>query len=402
MRFSPRIRLSERALLILLAAVQFTHIMDFMIMMPLAPQLMRELEISAAGFSGLIASYTISAGVAGLLAAPFVDRFDRRVVLLVCYAGFIVGTSACALSDSAGSLMVARSISGAFGGISTATVLAIVGDLIPLERRGAAMGIVMTAFSAAAAFGVPFGLFLAQVFRWESPFFLLVGMGLIVEGMLLVFLPHVRGHLAAGPPASWKNFFSLLSDGNAWRALLLMVSLVFGHFTIIPFLSPHLVFNLHFPERYLAGVYVLGGMLTIVTAPLIGRLSDRWGRARVFTWLVCVAAVIIFLLTHAGPMPVVATLALTGVFFVFASGRYVPAQAVLTSAVAASRRGAFMSLVSCTRDLCTGVAAMLAGRVVVLNGGALEGVSKLGWMAVLVSLVSIWLIRRVRPVREPR
>lgn len=385
-------------MLVLLAAVQFTHIMDFMIMMPLGPMLMRELSLSAAEFSMLIAAYTVMAGIVGLATAPFIDRFDRRTVLLASYVGFIAGTYACAVSESAGSLLVARAVCGAFGGVANATLLAIVGDLVPAQRRGAAMGIVMTSFSAAAALGVPFGLFLAQQFRWETPFMLLVGIALVVEVLLFVFLPHVRGHLADGPPPSWKNFLSLLADGNAWRALLLTVSLVFGHFTIIPFLSPHLVFNLKLPESYLALVYVIGGALTIVTAPWIGRLSDRLGRAQVFTAVVCAAVVVVFLLTNAGPLPPAGTLVLTGLFFIFASGRYVPAQAVLTSAVTASRRGAFMSLTACTRDLCTGVAAVMAGKVVQRTPDALLHVNWLGWLAVSVSLLSVWLIRRVKVV----
>ncbi len=385
-------------MLVLLAAVQFTHIMDFMIMMPLGPMLMRELSLSASEFSLLIAAYTMMAGIVGLATAPFIDRFDRRTVLLASYVGFIAGTYACAVSHSAGTLLVARALCGAFGGVANATILAIVGDLVPAQRRGAAMGIVMTSFSAAAAFGVPFGLFLAQQFQWETPFLMLVGIALLVEGLLFVFLPHVRAHLADGPPPSWKNFLALLTDGNAGRALLLTVSLVFGHFTIIPFLSPHLVFNLKLPEGYLALVYVIGGALTIVTAPWIGHLSDRLGRARVFTVVVCGAVVIVILLTNAGPLPVAGTLVLTGLFFIFASGRYVPAQAALASAVTASRRGAFMSLTACTRDLCTGVAAIMAGKVVLRTPDALLHVNWLGWLAVSVSLLSIWLIRRVKAV----
>lgn len=395
---SKPFHLPERALLLLLAAVQFTHIMDFMIMMPLGPQLMRVLSISASQFSLLIAAYTMTAGVIGFLAAPFMDRFDRRVILLGAYAGFILGTYACASSETFGQLLLARAICGAFGGISNATILAVVGDLVPTARRGAAMGIIMTSFSAAAAFGVPFGLFLAQRFRWETPFVLIVGIALVVEVLLALWMPHVRGHLAGGPPPSLKNFGILLSDSNAWRGLLLMVSLVFGHFTIIPFLSPHLVSNLKYPESRLAFVYIVGGVLTVVTSPLIGRLSDRFGRARVFTVLVLVAVTIISILTHAGTLPAPTTLVITGLFFVFASGRFVPAQAVLTSAVPSARRGAFMSLTACTRDLCSGLAAVLAGRVVVQTPGGLLHVGWLGWLAVGTSLLSIWLIRRVRTV----
>ena len=167
-------------MLLLLAAVQFTHILDFMVMMPLGEMLMRELSITPTGFSHLVAAYTISAGVVGLLAAPFMDRFDRRKALLVTYAGFILGTLACALSQNATTLLIARAICGAFGGISGATVLAIVGDIVPPQRRATGMGIIMSAFAVAAAVGVPFGLFLAQKFRWEMPFFLVAGFAVVI------------------------------------------------------------------------------------------------------------------------------------------------------------------------------------------------------------------------------
>lgn len=401
MRLAHRFQLSELTILFLLAAVQFTHIMDFMIMMPLAPQLMRELAITPAQFSELIAAYTVLSGGVGLICAPFMDRFDRRTILITAYVGFILGTWGCAVSETASHLIVARAICGAFGGISNATILAIVADLVPPHRRGAAMGIIMTSFSAAAAFGVPFGLYLAQQFRWEAPFYVLVGISTLVEIALFLFLPHVRGHLQEGPPPSLKNFVELLRNGNAWSGLLLVVSLVFGHFTIIPFLSPHLVFNLKLPEKYLAFVYILGGIATIITAPRIGKLSDRFGRVRVFTCLLSCAVVVIGVLTNAGPAPVPVILFLTVVFFIFASGRYVPAQAVLSSAVHASQRGAYMSLTACTRDLCTGLAAIAAGHIVVRTDDRLQNVHLLGWIAILVSIASMLFIRQVRAVDEP-
>ncbi len=398
----PRIRLSERGLLILLATVQFTHIMDFMIMMPLGPQLMRDLSISAGQFSFLIAAYTLSAGAIGLLSAPFIDRFDRRRVLLTSYAGFTLGTLACGLAHTADQLMAARAICGAFGGISGATILAIVGDLIPGPRRGAAMGIIMTAFSAAAAIGVPFGLFLAQQFRWETPFLLIVGAALVVWTLLAFALPAVRDHLIDGPPESWRNFGLLLRDSNAWRGLALMASLVFGHFTIIPFLSPHLVFNLALPERLLFVVYVIGGVLTVVTAPLIGRFSDRHGRSRVFAVVSIAAILIVVTLTQLGPTPIPATLVVTGLFFIFASGRFVPAQAALASAVSSPRRGAYMSLTACTRDFCGGLASLLAGWVVVNTPDGLLHVDWLGYLTAAFSLLGIWLIRRVLTIQDPQ
>src|SRR6184192_1030333 len=213
-------RLSERSLLLLLAAVQFTHIVDFMILMPLGPQLMRDLHIGPGHFSALVAAYTIASGVVGLLATPFIDRFDRRKLLLFAYAGFSAGTLACALSQDTATLFTARALSGAFGGLSTSMVMSIVGDVVPAERRAAGVGIVMTAFSAAAAVGVPFGLQLTQYFRWEAPFFMLAGIAGVMWLVAFLGLPPVRGHLDDGSGDPTRAFRELLRDANAGRALV--------------------------------------------------------------------------------------------------------------------------------------------------------------------------------------
>ncbi len=388
-------QLSERSLLLLLATVQFTHIMDFMIMMPLGPQLMRELQIGPGRFTAFVAVYTVSSGVVGLLTAPFIDRFDRRKLLLFAYAGFMVGTLACAFSHNATTLLVARVVSGAFGGLSTSMVMSIIGDVIPAERRAAGMGIVMTAFSVAAAVGIPFGLKLAQVFRWEAPFFMLVAIASVVWVVAWLRLPPVRGHLENG--MAKRAFAELLRDANAGRALLFMIAMVFGHFAIIPLLSPYLVFNVGLPESDLFLVYFTGGALTVFTAPYIGRLADRLGRFRVFTGLVVVASAVTLFITHSGPLPVWAVLVSGGLFFVFASGRFVPGQAMMTLAVPSSRRGAFMSLSGCARDLAMGVTSSIAGLIVVeAPSGELLNFQWLGWFAVAAGMVSIWLASRVR------
>ena len=389
--------LSEKRLLLLLAAVQFTHIMDFMIMMPLGPQLMRELGISTQQFGGLISSFAITAGVVGLAVAPFTDRFDRRKLLLFCYAGFTLGTLACGLSSNAQTLWVARAVCGAFGGVSGATIMAIVADVVPPERRAHGMGIIMTAFSAAAALGVPFGLKIAQWWKWEAPFLVVATIAAVVWAGLFLILPPVRGHLTGGKFTSGKDFLELLRNSNAWKGLALMVAMIFGHFTIIPYLSPYLVGNVRLPETSLFLVYLTGGAVTIFTGPLIGGLADRHGRFRVYVFLIAGACTVIRLLTSSGPLPVWHTLLLAAFFFTFASGRFVPGQAVISMAVPSARRGAYMSLVACSRDLAAGLTAY-AGGLIVEQGvdGRLLHFEQLGWLAIGASLISLWIFRQVK------
>jgi predicted MFS family arabinose efflux permease len=389
-------RISERVLLLLLAAIQFTHIIDFMILMPMGPQLMRELSISAGRFSALVAAYSVCAGVVGLLASPFIDRFDRRTLMLIAYAGFAVSTAVCGFAPNSSFLLVGRGLAGAFGGVSGALCLTVVGDVIPPERRASAMGIVMTAFAAAAALGVPIGLQLAQWFGWRAPFLVVGTIAVCLWITLTRAIPPLRAHLAhAGNKRD--SFLDLLRDGNAGRAMLFMVALVFGHFTVVPLLSPYLVGNVGFPENRLSLVYLVGGIASVLTAPRIGKLSDRYGRRKVFTIISVIACVVIFAVSHQGRYPVWLVLTLGGCFFTFASGRWVPAQAIMTLAVPASRRGAFMTLSSCARDLASGVSASLGGWIVTTDAtGHVSHFGTLGWIAIGAAILSAVLAHWVR------
>ncbi len=388
---------SERTLLLLLACVQFTHIMDFMVMMPLGPQLMRELDISAAAFGHIISAFALTAGVAGLAMAPFADRFDRKKLLLFCYAGFTLGTLACGLSSTPGMLMAARAMCGAFGGISSATLMTIVADVVPAERRAQGMGIIMTSFSVAAALGVPLGLKLAQWWKWEAPFLAIAAIAALAWVVLAKVLPPVKGHLGRAGADHRKDFLGLLKDRNAWTGIALMVACVMGHFMVIPYLSPYLVGNVGLAEENLFLVYLVGGAVTIFTGPYVGKLADRHGRFAMFVILIACACAIIFHMSTSGPLPLWHILLNAAIFFIFASGRFIPAQAAISLAVPPARRGAYMSLVSCARDLSSGVTAVLGGMIVVKGAnGAMLNFDRLGLLAIVISLGSIWVFRQVQ------
>jgi predicted MFS family arabinose efflux permease len=256
--------------------------------------------------------------------------------------------------------------------------------------------LVGTSFSAAAAVGVPFGLYLAQKFEWEAPFLVLAGLAMVNWILLWKFLPPVRGHLADASSPGLKRFLALLGDANARRGLLFMATLVFGHFAIIPLLAPHLVGDLKLPRELVPAVYLTGGVLSWISGPLIGRWADEHGKVRVFSVLVWAAIAVTLAIALAPPSPVWAIIAVTGSYFVFGSGRFVPGQAIQSMAVQPRDRGAFMSLNGCVRDLAGGLSSGIGGWMVTkADDGSLRHFDRLGWMAVAAALLTLWLVRRV-------
>ncbi|MCR9145170.1 MAG: MFS transporter [bacterium] len=417
----------ELLLLITLAAVQFTHIMDFMIMMPLGPQLMRVFDIDAARFGILVSAYTFSAGASGFLGSFYIDRFDRRRALLVIYTGFLLGTFACAIAPTYGILLGTRILTGVFGGLIGALVLAIVGDAIPFERRGRAMGIVMLAFSAASVLGVPSGLYLANLFEWHAPFYLLVGTGVFVLALVYGTVPTLDGHMRRRLPVARANTVagvvahdgiadcpplpeeqahdvfrvlrSIVSDGNQLRALLLMFLMMIGHFAVIPYISPYMVANVGFSEADILYIYMVGGFSTIFTSPLVGRLADRVGKGRVFVAFVLLTFVPIFLITNLGPASMTAVLAITTLFFIASSGRMIPAMALISSAAPPATRGGFLAVQASVQQLGSGAAAFIGGVLITtLPDGRIADYAHIGYLAIAAGLCCTLLVRYVKPV----
>jgi predicted MFS family arabinose efflux permease len=389
---------NEKWILLTLALVQFTNIMDFMIMMPLGPQLMRIMEMGPQAFSAVVSSYTISAGICGFLGAFLIDRFDRKKALRFAYTGFTLGTLCCGLAPDYISLMAARVLTGAFGGVLGALVLSIVGDLIPAERRGRAMGTVMLAFSAASVFGVPFGLFLANSFNWNAPFLFLALFSLFVGLLIERNIPPVRNHLqpAQAKPTPIQVIRAVSSDRNQLRALAMMACLMLGQFSVIPFLSPYMVANVGFTEQQLPYIYLFGGIATMVSMPLIGKLTDKHGKLRMFTIGIFTSSIPLILITHLPQVPLALALCVTTVFMIFISARMVPASALSTSVAPPASRGSFMSFQSSVQQLFSGIASLISGAVVVKSQtGPLLHYNWVGAMAVAFGFMALFLARKV-------
>lgn len=391
----------EKAILWTLAVINFIHIVDFMILMPLGPQLMRIFEIGPSEFSFLVSSYTFSAGISSFFGAFFLDRFDRKKILLWVYVGFTIGTLGCALSPSYPILLAARVISGVFGGLTSALILAIIGDVIPDERRGRAMGLVMAAFSFASVMGVPLGLFLASLSTWHTPFYILTGLAILSFGMIYKFIPPIREHLGkeVKRPHPLEVISRVTSNSNQMRAITLSVMMMFGQFMIIPFLSPFNVANVGFTEMELTYVYIAGGAFTIFTSPWVGKLSDRHGKLKIFTVFMLLNLIPIGVITHLGVTPIPYVLLITTMFFVTSNGRYVPAAAIITGTAKPENRGSFLSFNSAVQQLAAGIASLAAGMIIGENeAGELTNFHIVGYLAIFFSILCIPLARRVKVV----
>jgi predicted MFS family arabinose efflux permease len=389
---------NEIWILLVLAGLQFAHIVDFMIMMPLGPKLIRTMNINSHDFGALVSVYTFTAGITNLLGAFLLDRYDRKKSTLIIYGGFIVGTIACGFATNYAFLFAARSLAGAFGGLINASVMAIVGDYIPYQRRARAMGIVMASFSVASIAGVPLSIWLANKFDWHAPFFFVGGASVFFMVLFYVLIPPLTRHLNSSETSkSLKQSFavigSILKQRGPLRALGLIAVLMLSQFAIIPFLTTFYVFNLKFPESHIPLIYLVGGALTVVTSPLVGKLSDKYGRAKVFKIFLYVLAAPILILTNLGAgTSIWVVLSVSGLFFVASNGRFVPAMTMITSVVPSHRRGTFMSLVSCVQQVFAGVAAYWAGVLISETvTGELVGFDMVGYLAVVINFAALAL-----------
>lgn len=390
-------------MLITLALIQFTHVMDFMIIMPMGNQLMGIFDIGPPEFGHIVSSYNVTAGLVGFAGAFFVDNFDRKRLLRWMYLGFLLGTLACAFAPGYEWMLLARVLTGAFGGLLSTLMLSIVSDAIPLARRASAMGIVTSGFALASVFGVPFGSFLASEFNWHAPFLFIAAIGLFIQIGLQVFVPAMNSHIQSrnDRPNPLKVLVNLSRNINQRRALFLMSMLMFSQFTLIPFIAPYMELNVGFTRDQVNLIYLFGGLCAVFTAPLVGRLADRIGRLKVFLLFAAFTLIPVLLITHMGMIGVPLALIVTSSFFIAVNGRVVPAMAIITSTTEPQSRGSFMSFNSSVQQLSAGLAAYIAGSIVTKNpDGSLGHYSTVGWIAFAAGLVCMYAATRIKPV-EP-
>jgi predicted MFS family arabinose efflux permease len=372
----------EQRLVWVLAGIQFMQLLDFVLMMPLGPQLMRLFALTPRDFGVLVSVYMFAAALSGVAASAFADRFDRRTLMLTLLAGFVCALAATAAAPSFRALIGAHAAAGAFGGVLSMQVHACLGDTIPDARRGRATGIVMSAFAVASVVGVPTGLLLAGAAGWRAPFAVLAGAALILLVITLRSLPSIRAHLdTRRDEHPFATYARVLGEGNHRRAFLLVALTTFASFSVVPYIAPYMVRNVGIAESQIPLMYLAGGTTTFFTSRWIGRQVDLRGKLRVYRWVALGSLLPLMAMTHLPPAPLWVAILVGVLFMSLISGRLVPTMAMVNAAAAPGLRGSFLSLSGAVQQAASGCAALTAG--VIIGHGPGGELTRYGWMGVL-------------------
>jgi predicted MFS family arabinose efflux permease len=389
----------EAFIIIIISLLQFTVILDFMVMAPLGALLLRILHISPGHFGWVVSGYAFSAGASGILAAGFADKFDRKKMLLFFYTGFIVGTLLCGIAPDYHFLLIARIVTGLFGGVMASINMAIIADLFQLEKRGRVMGFVQMAYAVSQAVGIPVGLFLATNFGWHMPFLMIIALCLIIYVAIIIWVKPINGHLK--DRAAFKAFPHLIHTASQKRYIRAFMTTVFlstGAFLLQPFASSFYVYNVGISENMLFIVFMVAGLAGLVTGPLIGRWSDGVGKFKVFLFGTALAMIMIPVITHLFITPFWIVLILNTIMYTAVSSRAIPSQALISGVPDAKDRGAFMSVNASVQQMGGGIASAVGGWIISQNsGGQLVHYDLVGWLTVatlIICAVMMYFVNR--------
>jgi predicted MFS family arabinose efflux permease len=384
----------QRFVVGILAFLQFTIVLDFMILSPLGALLLNELKISTGQFGLVVSAYAFSAGAAGFLTAGFADRFDRKRLLLFFYVGFVIGTFCCGVAPTYGTLLAARIVTGLFGGVIGSISMAISADLFPLEMRGRVMGIVQTSFAASQVLGIPLGLLLSNHWGWHAPFLLITALGLVVGVVIAVYLRPVDGHLALQTKGNaFAHLLQTLTTPDYMRGFAATVFLATGGFMLMPFGSAFAVHNLGVELQSLPTLYVWTGVFAIVAGPILGKLGDNIGKYRLLAAGTVVGIGVVLVYCSLGVTPFWMVTLLNVILFISITARIIAASALNSAVPEAKDRGAYMSISSSIQQVAGGVASTIAGLIVVQAGdGRIEHYDTLGYVVVVAMLLTLGLM----------
>ncbi len=388
----------QKFVIAMLALLQFTVVLDFMVLSPLGDILMKSLNIVPAKFGLVVSCYAFSAGISGILAAGFADKFDRKKMLLFFYTGFIIGTLCCALANTYWLLLCARIVTGLFGGVIGAISMAIMTDLFPIQQRGRVMGFVQMSFAASQVLGIPIGLYIANSWGWHAAFLMIVLLAILISILVFIKMKPVDHHLAIQSDKSpFLHLWHTLSNNSYQTGFIATAFLSIGGFMLMPFGSAFLINNVQITQQQLPLIFMFTGIASIVIMPLVGKLSDRIDKFALFTGGSVLAIIMVIIYTNISPIPLWQVVVINMIMFMGIMSRMIPATTLTTSIPEMRDRGAFMSINSSLQQMAGGIAAICAGFIVTQPAKAspLQHYNILGYVVAAVIVVCAFLVYRV-------
>src|SRR6266498_4249936 len=369
-----------------------------MVMSPLGDMLMKSMNLKTPQFGFAVSSYAFSAGISGLLTAGFADRFDRKKLLLFFYIGFISGTLLCSITTSYPMLIAARIITGLFGGVMGSISMAIVADLFPIEQRGRVMGFLQMGLGASQVLGIPIGLYLANIWGWQSPFLMIVGLASVVWLIILFKMQPVTKHLTVQTDrTALTHLLHTISKRNYRIGFLATAMLTLGGFMMMPWGSAFAINNLHVTTHQLPLLFMVAGISSLVIMPVIGKLRDRIDKFKIFAMASLWMMIMVIIYTNLAAVPFWFVLLMNVFFMMGIMSRMVPSMAMISALPKMQDRGAFMSINSSLQQIAGGIAAGIGGLIVVqkTKTSPLQHYDVLGYVIVIIIVANIIMIYRV-------
>jgi predicted MFS family arabinose efflux permease len=397
--FSPY----QKFVILIIALTQFSVVLDFMVMSPLGDMMMKSMNLTPSQFGLAVSAYAISAGLSGLLTAGFADRYDRKKLYLFFYVGFIAGTFLCGMVHSYPQLIAARIFTGIFGGVIGSIAMAIITDLFELHHRGRVMGFIQMGFGASQVLGIPISLYIANHWGWQSPFIMVGALGILIAILILVKMKPVSHHLSLQTD---KNAFLHLWHTVAKRkyriAFLTTALLSIGGFMMMPFGSAFAINNLKLTNEQLPMLFMVSGIASLVIMPLIGKVSDKIDKFRVFTIATVWMCIMVVIYTNLGPSALWLVILLNVLMMSGVMARIIPSSALVSAVPAMGDRGAFMSINASLQQIAGGIAAAFAGIIVVQTDktSPLQHYNTLGYIIVAISMLSMYMLFRVSAMEK--
>ena len=390
---------SKQSIIIaILALLQFTVILDFVIISPLGDILMKTLDMTTAKFGFTVSAYAFSAGISGLLAAGFADKFDRKKLLIFFYTGFIIGTVFCAFAIDYTTLLFARIFTGLFGGVIGSVSLAIVTDLFVIKQRGRVMGFIQMAYATSQILGIPLGLYFANHWGWHSSFIMIAVLGVLILIAVLTQMQPITKHLELQSDKSpFLHLWHTLSNKNYQIGFASIALLSVGGFMLQPFGSAYLVNNIHISQLQLPMVFFFTGLSVLFIMPIVGKLSDKVSKFWLFTAGSILSVIMIVIYTNLDPIPLWEVVVINMILFMGIMSRMIPATTLNTAIPEMKDRGAYMSITSSLQQIAGGIAAVCAGFIVhqKTKASPLENYDILGYVIAVITLCSVVLMWRV-------